>query len=75
MNAPTRIWRQGWTLVALALLVSVGCTKEPSLGDHPTAEDAEFTFMPSATNPNVIDFTANNATLQATWDFGNGTTG
>ena len=75
MNAPTRIWRQGWTLVALALLVSVGCKKEPSLGDPPTAEDAEFTFMPSATNPNVIDFTANNTTLQANWDFGNGTTG
>ena len=75
MNAPTRIFRQSWTFVALALLVSVGCKDKPSLGDPPTAEDAEFTFMPSTSNQNIIEFTANNATLQASWDFGNGATG
>jgi len=75
MKNTSSFWRHGWAFAALALLVAVGCKKEPSLGDPPTAEDAEFTFMPSATNPNIIEFTANNSTLQATWDFGNGQTG
>jgi PKD repeat protein len=74
MNAPTSIWRQNWTLLAITLLISVSCEKKPSLGDPPTAEDAEFTFMPSASNQNISEFTANNATLQASWDFGNGAT-
>jgi PKD repeat protein len=75
MKANNHFGRHGWAALALAILVSVGCEKKPSLGDPPTAEDAEFTFMPSATNANIIEFTANNATLQASWDFGNGTTG
>lgn len=50
-----------------------GCEDEPSLGDAPTAADAEFTYAPTAANPNVIEFNAKNKNLIAKWDFGNGT--
>jgi PKD repeat protein len=50
-----------------------GCEDEPSLGDAPTAADAEFTYAPTASNPNVIEFNAKNKNLIAKWDFGNGT--
>ena len=75
MKSPNAFWHQSWTILGLALLVTVGCDKEPTLGDPPTAEDAEFTYMPSAANANVIEFTASNSTLQSSWDFGNGQTG
>jgi PKD repeat protein len=52
-----------------------GCEDEPSLGTAPTAADAEFTYTPTAANPNVIEFNAKNKDLIAKWDFGNGTKG
>lgn len=50
-----------------------GCEDEPSLGAAPTTADAEFTYTPTAANPNVIEFDAKNKNLIAKWDFGNGT--
>jgi len=50
-----------------------GCEDEPSLGTAPTTADAEFTYTPTAANPNVIEFDAKNKNLIAKWDFGNGT--
>jgi PKD repeat protein len=57
------------------LLVLFACKKEdPKLGPPPTVWDASFTFTESASNANIIDFTANNSNVQCVWDFGNGTT-
>lgn len=64
-------------LVLCGLLFTAGCKDDeaPALGDAPTAEDAAFTYKPSAANPNTIEFTASNSSLTAKWDFGNGSTG
>ncbi|MDG0974616.1 MAG: PKD domain-containing protein [Crocinitomicaceae bacterium] len=61
-------------IVLFAVVSVVSCKKkdEPTLGDPPTAADAEFTYQPSTANPNIIEFTALNSTVQATWDLGNG---
>lgn len=61
-------------LIAVALaLPFTACKKdEPTLGEPPSAADAAFTYQASATSNNVIDFTASNSSLQATWDLGNG---
>lgn len=71
------------TIISTALLVgasmlvfTTSCKKEePTLGQPPTPADAAFTYQASATNDNIIEFTAANSSLQATWDFGNGQTG
>lgn len=56
-------------------LVLFACKKEePKLGPPPTVWDASFTYVESASNANIIDFTANNQNVQCIWDFGNGTT-
>ena len=61
--------------LGLTLLVLISCKKEdPQLGDAPTNADAAFTFQASATNDNIINFTAVNTTLQVVWDLGNGQT-
>ena len=60
--------------LGLALAFSACKKDEPILGQPPTAADAAFTYTPSAANANIIEFKANNASLQASWDFGNGTT-
>ena len=63
-------------LAALAIVVALnGCKKdEPKIGQPPSQADAQFTFKPSASNDNIIEFTASNPNLDATWDFGNGAT-
>ena len=48
---------------------------KPTIGTPPSEQDAQFTYSPSASNPNIIDFTASNQSLAASWDFGNGSTG
>ncbi|MEN9318628.1 MAG: hypothetical protein RL712_1198, partial [Bacteroidota bacterium] len=60
-------------LGVLGAFALAGCEDEPSLGTPPTTADAEFTYAPTATNPNVIEFNAKNKDLIAKWDFGNGT--
>ena len=60
-------------LGVLGAFALAGCEEEPSLGTPPTTADAEFTYAPTATNPNVIEFNAKNKDLIAKWDFGNGT--
>jgi PKD repeat protein len=58
---------------AALLVFASSCKKEePSLGSPPSAADAAFTYMASAANANIIEFTANNASIQASWDLGNG---
>jgi PKD repeat protein len=61
--------------IALALPFTSCKKDDPTLGAPPTAADAAFTYQPSATNANIIEFTATNSSMQATWDFGNGSTG
>lgn len=66
--------------VAFALILMIGfasCKKDPDpvLTDPPTAADAMFNVNPTAANPNIIDFTALNSEVTASWDFGNGLTG
>jgi len=60
-------------LSVITVFALAGCEDEPSLGDAPTAADAEFTYAATANNPNVIEFNAKNKNLIAKWDFGNGT--
>ncbi len=60
-------------LGVMAAFAIAGCEDEPSLGTPPTTADAEFTYAPTAANPNVIEFNAKNKNLIAKWDFGNGT--
>ncbi len=60
-------------LGVMAAFAIAGCEDEPSLGTPPTTADAEFTYAPTSTNPNVIEFNAKNKNLIAKWDFGNGT--
>jgi PKD repeat protein len=59
---------------ACIMMLLVACKKDnPQLGDAPTLADASFTYAPSASNANIIEFTANNTNVQCVWDFGNGT--
>ncbi len=59
---------------ASILTLLFACKKDnPQLGPAPTAADAAFTYTASAGNANIIEFTANNPSLQCLWDFGNGT--
>lgn len=60
--------------LSVAAVISCKKKEEPTLGDPPTAADAEFIYQPSAANPNIIEFTAVNSTVQANWDLGNGQT-
>jgi len=67
-----------WSIAALAISVVsfTGCKPdEPQLDPAPTSADAQFTYAPTPENANIIEFTASNSSLQAEWDFGNGTTG
>lgn len=48
--------------------------KDLKLGAPPTAEDAVFTYAPSAENDNIINFTAPSGAFLKVWNFGNGTT-
>lgn len=60
---------------AALLVLTSSCKKEePTLGAPPSAADAAFTFSPSSLNANIIEFTADNPNIQATWDLGNGQT-
>lgn len=57
----------------LTLFAIFSCKKEdPKLGEPPTTADAQFTFQPSAANPNIIEFSAINQSVNAIWDLGNG---
>jgi PKD repeat protein len=66
-----------WLLCAGFLAFTTSCeeAEEPSLGNPPSQADAAFTFQASANSDNIIEFTASNSNLDATWDFGNGATG
>ncbi len=65
-----------WLWLAGFMLVLGSCEKkEPSIGDPPTSADAAFTYTASANSDNIINFTASNPSLDASWDFGNGSTG
>ncbi len=60
-------------LAVVAAFAIASCEDEPKLGTPPNTADAEFTYAPTATNPNVIEFNAKNKNLIAKWNFGNGT--
>ncbi|AHM60809.1 pkd domain containing protein [Flammeovirgaceae bacterium 311] len=65
-----------WVL-ALQVFLS-GCDRfqeeDFSLGAPPTAQDAVFTYEPSAENENIINFTSpSTGAFIKNWDFGNGT--
>jgi PKD repeat protein len=61
------------SILTIALGLAACQKYEPTLGDPPSAADAEFTMAPSAANVNVIELSANNPNIQCVWDFGNGT--
>ncbi len=64
------------TLIFSLSFFYFSCEKyNPTLGDPPTIEDALFTYVPTTANPNILDFSANNPDILATWDFGNGSKG
>ena len=60
-------------LIGILIISIQSCKKyEPLLGPAPTLDDAAFTYTPSSTSNNIIDFTASNPNVIAKWDFGNG---
>ncbi|QNR22591.1 PKD domain-containing protein [Croceimicrobium hydrocarbonivorans] len=64
--------------ISMGLLVVASACKEddkPTLGQPPSQADAAFTYQASASSDNIIEFTAANSSLAASWDFGNGSTG
>lgn len=66
-----------WLLCAGFLAFTTSCKEEekPSLGNPPSEADAAFTYQASANSDNIIEFTASNTNLDASWDFGNRATG
>lgn len=73
------IFRQTSLWLGMGLLVfATSCSDdddEPTLGQPPSQADAAFTYQASASSANVIEFTASNGSLAASWNFGNGSTG
>ena len=63
------------SIISIITIIS-SCKKdpEPTLTDPPTAADAGFSYVPSAANDNIIEFTASNASMTCNWNFGNGST-
>ncbi len=61
-------------MLFIFLVLIVACKEtDPTLGDPPTSEAAAFTFVSTATSPNVISFTGTSTAFLKKWDFGNGT--
>lgn len=63
--------------LSLAVILGISSCKDdnaPTLGAAPTEADAAFTYVPSAANTNIIEFTATNAGFTYSWDFDNGAT-
>lgn len=71
--------RTGSRFLALGALLffaaACGEDDKPSIGTPPSQSDAAFTYAASAQSDNVIEFTASNSSVSASWDFGNGATG
>ena len=74
----SQTWNIRWSsALALSALLFFGACKEddePSLGAPPSQADAAFTYAATAQSTNIIEFTANNSGLDASWDLGNGST-
>lgn len=63
-------------ITAFFVIAIYSCKEdELELGAPPSFSDVTFTAVTSPTSDNVITFTANNPSVIAVWDFGNGTTG
>lgn len=78
MNTRSFFLKSGLWLGLGLMVIATGCSDdddEPTLGQPPTQADAAFTYQASANSDNVIEFTATNSSLAASWDFGNGSTG
>ena len=64
------------SLVTVGVLSLGSCKKEnPQLGAPPADSDAVFTYAPTDTNDNIIEFTAANPNMVNIWNFGNGLKG
>ena len=64
-----------YIFAALLFVVLISCKREdPTLGDPPSIEDAQFTATPSAANANIIEFAASSTDMRYVWDLGNGLT-
>ena len=49
------------TLIFTLSFYYFSCEKyDPTLGEPPSDTDAQFSYVPTSANPNIIDFTANN---------------
>ena len=60
------------TIFFLSVFALFACQKEYQLDGPPSDADAQFTYIVSESNDNVIEFTASNANIQCLWDLGNG---
>jgi len=64
------------SVLSIGILSLTSCKKEnPQLGDAPSDEDAVFTYAPTDSSDNIIDFSATNPDMVNIWDFGNGLKG
>jgi PKD repeat protein len=61
-------------LLIAGIFLMISCKKEPepTLSDPPTQADADFSYTPTAANPNIVDFSAANPSMTCIWDLGNG---
>ena len=61
------------SILSIGILSLTSCKKEnPQLGNPPLDSDAIFTYSPTDTSDNIIDFSASNPEMVNIWDFGNG---
>ncbi|MCH7415188.1 PKD domain-containing protein [Belliella sp. R4-6] len=60
----------------LPIIALAACVEEYSLeGNPPTEAEANFSFQPTATSNNILQFTADNEFFIMNWDLGNGASG
>ena len=64
------------SVLSIGILSLTSCKKEnPQLGNAPSGSDVVFTYSPTDTSDNIIDFEASNSGMVNIWDFGNGLKG
>ena len=65
-----------YIIYVLPLFALAACMEEYTLDDNPpTAEQAGFSFVPTAESDNILEFTADGDFFLMNWDLGNGSSG
>ncbi|MDR9373268.1 MAG: PKD domain-containing protein [Schleiferiaceae bacterium] len=62
----------GLSILSAGLFFTSCQEDSPELGPPPSSEQASFSYAPTDSSDNIIQFTAADPEAQAVWDFGNG---